>query len=470
MSIRRYAATKDTTVTNAFRENLQTRAVNSNMGESDILEVFSIYGQATTSSVELSRILIYFPIEQILSDRTNKKIGASGSAEFILKLSNAAHSDSTPKKFNLLIHPVSSSWTEGSGLDMESYKDLGPANWLSSSVTGTWNSQGGDYLSQSYEQYFSIGTEDLEVDITSLVESWLTGTLSNNGLIIKLDSTIENSTDSYYTKKFFARGSEYFYKRPWIEARTNDFFSDDRNNFTVSSSLLDSSDNLNTLVLYNRVNGTLKDSAALQSGTLYVSLYSGTYGPVGLPLALHNSSNRIEAGRYSTGIYTASLAVNTEYMYLFDVWHNGSTIEYATGSVIYPQKYTPDFSNDISEYVVNVTNLKSHYKNNETYKFKIFARDKNWDPNNYTVSTSKIDNLVIQQLYYKIYRVSDKLDIIPYGTGSQQHTRLSYDKDGNYFNLDMSIFEVDYSYAIKFGYQYGESFVELPEVFKFRVE
>lgn len=470
MSIRRYGATKDTTITNAFKENLQIRATNANMGESDILEVFSIYGQATTSSIELSRILIEFPIDQILLDRNNKKIGLSGSTQFILKLSNAVHSDSTPKKFNLTINPLSSSWTEGFGLDMESYKDVGVANWISSSATSSWISAGGDYLSQSYSQYFSTGPEDLEIDITSLVESWLTGSIQNNGVIIKLDSAEENSNDSYYTKKFFARGSEYFYKRPWIEARTNDFFSDDRNNFIASSSLLDSIDNLNTLVLYNRVNGVLKDSAALQSGTLYVSLYSGTYGPVGLPLALHNSSNRVEAGRFSTGIYTASIGVDTDFLYLFDVWHNGTNIEYATGSVIYPKKYKPDFSNTITDYVINIVNLKSSYKTNENYKFKVFARDKNWDPNNYTVSTSKIDNLVINDLYYKIYRVSDKLEVIPYGTGSYNHTKLSYDKDGNYFNLDMNLFEPDYSYAIKFGYQYGESFIELSDTFKFRVE
>lgn len=470
MSIRRYSATKDTTITNAFKENLQTRATNSNMGESDILEVFSIYGQASTSSVELSRILIEFPVQQISSDRNNKKIGPSGSTQFILKLSNAPHSDSTPKKFNLTINAVSSSWTEGFGLDMETYKDIGVSNWISASNTSSWNSAGGDFLSNSYIQYFSNGTEDLEIDITAMVESWITGSTSNNGLIIKLDSDAENSTNSFYTKKFFGRGSEYFYKRPWIEARTNDFFSDDRNNFIVSSSLLSSVDNLNTIVLYNRVNGQLKDSPALDSGTLYVSLYSGTYGPVGLPLALHNFSNRIEAGKYSTGVYTASVAVNTDFLYLFDVWHDGSSVEYATGSVIYPKKYKPDFSNTIPEYVVSITNLKSSYKNNENYKFKIFARDKNWEPNSYTVFTNKIDNLAIENLYYKIYRVTDKLEIIPYGTGSLSHTKLSYDKDGNYFNLDMSLFEPDYSYVIKFAYQYGESFIEIQDIFKFRVE
>ena len=56
MGIKRYHALKDTTMTNAFDVALKNRATGSNMGASDILETFSIYGQETTSSTELSRI------------------------------------------------------------------------------------------------------------------------------------------------------------------------------------------------------------------------------------------------------------------------------------------------------------------------------------------------------------------------------------------------------------------------------
>ena len=61
MAIRRYTATKDNTISDAFRSNLNTRATGSNMGFSDSLEVFSIYGQVSSSAGftrERSRILI----------------------------------------------------------------------------------------------------------------------------------------------------------------------------------------------------------------------------------------------------------------------------------------------------------------------------------------------------------------------------------------------------------------------------
>jgi hypothetical protein len=73
---------------------------------------------------------------------------------------------------------------------------------------------------------------------------------------------------------------------------------------------------------------------------------------------------------------------------------------------------------------------------------------------------------------YEIYRVVDDLKIIPYGTGSDLHTQMSFDTSGSYFDLDMQMLEAGYMYGIKFAY-YNNSvgaYVEQPETFKFRVE
>jgi len=42
MAIKRYFASKDNTITNAFKPDLTTRSTASNMGLADVLEVFSI--------------------------------------------------------------------------------------------------------------------------------------------------------------------------------------------------------------------------------------------------------------------------------------------------------------------------------------------------------------------------------------------------------------------------------------------
>jgi hypothetical protein len=101
---------------------------------------------------------------------------------------------------------------------------------------------------------------------------------------------------------------------------------------------------------------------------------------------------------------------------------------------------------------------------------RLFIRDKNWNPNIYTVATTNIETKIIEDAYFKVSRIADDFEVISYGTGSHEHTKLSYDKDGNYFDLDMSMFEKGYSYGIKFLYKNIDRYEEQPELFKFRVE
>ena len=118
MAILRFTASADTTISNAYKPSLSTRASNSNMGASDILEVFSIYGQANTSSVEKSRALIQFQMSDIQAKREAGDIAASGSVSWYLRLFNAEHSETSPSDFTLVVSAVSQSWDEGYGLDM----------------------------------------------------------------------------------------------------------------------------------------------------------------------------------------------------------------------------------------------------------------------------------------------------------------------------------------------------------------
>ena len=187
MAIKRYIATKDNTITNAFKENLSTRGTGSNMGASDILEVFSIYGQNSFSSsasgqntrtTELSRVLLEFPVSgssvgQIYGDRLNNKIPASGSVNFILKISNARHSETVPTNVTFNVQAISASWNEGSGLDMENYLDKDNSNWLKRNSSNFWLEPGGDFHTASYvpgtnfPMYTATlkkGIEDIELD------------------------------------------------------------------------------------------------------------------------------------------------------------------------------------------------------------------------------------------------------------------------------------------------------------------
>ena len=78
MAVKRYFASKDNTITNAFKADLLTRGTGSNMGASDILEAFVIHGQTSASidadNAEQARILIQFPVEDIVTDISNGSV------------------------------------------------------------------------------------------------------------------------------------------------------------------------------------------------------------------------------------------------------------------------------------------------------------------------------------------------------------------------------------------------------------
>ena len=114
------------------------------------------------------------------------------------------------------------------------------------------------------------------MDVTRHVEEWLNNNTGSYGFGVFLTSSLETATTSYYTKKFFARDSQYFLKRPIIEARWNDNRQDDASNFYLSSSLAPADENLNTLFLYNYIKGQLVDIPNLSSDVVTLKLYSGS--------------------------------------------------------------------------------------------------------------------------------------------------------------------------------------------------
>ena len=116
MGIKRYFATADNTITNAFKNDLTTRGTGSNMGASDILEAFVIHGQTTASisalNAEQARVLIKFPVDDILTDISDNVIPSS-SVDYRLVMYNAPHAETTPLSYSLDVVMSSKAW-EGS--------------------------------------------------------------------------------------------------------------------------------------------------------------------------------------------------------------------------------------------------------------------------------------------------------------------------------------------------------------------
>tara|TARA_R110002020_G_scaffold130814_1_gene292556 strand:+ start:1209 stop:2696 length:1488 start_codon:yes stop_codon:yes gene_type:complete len=491
MAIKRYFATKDNTITNAFAENLTTRGTGSNMGAADILETFVIHGQTSASidaeNAEQARSIIEFPISTVSSDMAAGIIpNSSGSLKFYLSLYNAPHGNTLPEDFNLDIVMLSQSWTEGTGLDMDNYSDLGVSNWEQRSTGNFWDQTGAKYhIGNRFDATgsFPTGLENLSVDVSQMVYQWLNSEKNNNGFLIKLPDSIVSGSNSYYTKMFFSRTSEFFYYRPVLEARWNSSRKDNRANFYISSSMVPSADNLNTLFLYNVVRGQLANIPDLASDSLAVSIYSASDAGAGSAFDLDNGSNiatsvtgglLVENGVVRTGIYTASFASTSSFATVYDVWHTGSGGQrrnFYTGSFNPISIETTDHLYD-TQYINTITNLHDSYLKGQKPKLRVFARNKNWKPNIYTVATEDVVPAIIESAYYRLTRTIDSLEIIPFGTGSavNNFTQMSYDVSGNYFELDTNHLESGYSYGIQFVYYLNGEYREQPEVFKFRIE
>ena len=738
MSIKRYVATKDNTITSAFRENLTSRSFKANLGASDILELFSIYGQATSSSVEVTRILSEFPIEAISKDREKNVLPSSGSVSFKLRFFNSEHGQTTPENYEVVAHPILRQWTEGDGLDMESYLNIEASNWLSSSSGVEWHSTGSDYgrsshitssIPMEHTQFLSNGTEDLSIDVTGLVEEWVryyqgdraaasgsinftsnpsvkasgtlefsspipnfeeefniadeeataatfifknvefnagakdgdkfvvgisdnpnaqtvasrtnavfaqafhedgndgrpkvvatytantsvislirnvagtgssnpinvssvrglassgwdydlssqkvritshegltktyyfitgstyslgdnvylkvgsstsntlnalkgrvdsdfnskvitnkTGTsllsltqssqgihgrthlsksvdlsatieaftggkgMPNYGMVLKLSDDYESGGKqrSYYTKKFLARGSHEYLRRPAIEAQWDDSIKDDRSHVAKSSSLAPAAENLNTIFLYNKRRGSYYDIPSTGSN-LVVSLHSApspsSAGEQLVPSAggvTSNSVRHITASRHDVGIYKATFAYTGSQTFLYDVWGkstSGVATTLSTGSGFSIYQDSQDNSYEAPSYVLNITNLKDSYLKDEKTTFRVYTRDKNWQPNVYTKASAMAPVNNIKDLYYKITKVFDNYEVVSYSTGSTpSYSSVSYDSKGSFFSLDMTLLEPNNSYEISFLLKDGPDYLEQPEKFRFRVD
>tara|TARA_R110002020_G_scaffold184541_1_gene381614 strand:- start:34 stop:768 length:735 start_codon:yes stop_codon:yes gene_type:complete len=236
--------------------------------------------------------------------------------------------------------------------------------------------------------------------------------------------------------------------------------------------------------MYNFVRGQLRNIPNVGTGSIFLSVYSGTTAPTGDKIqfpaggdvAATLDTNVTGGYAGSTGVYSASFAFNNSSVTkIFPVWHSGSggenDTEYLTSSAITVNVFDEQRSYPISSYVANITNLQSQYSTNDVAHFRVFMRSKDWNPNIYTVASTEVEPTIIENLYYKVIRAVDEQIVINYGTGSgnQAYTKLSYDASGSYFDMDMSVYETDFSYQISFLVNEGSDYIELKDKFNFRV-
>lgn len=464
MPIKRFYPTKDTTITNAEIISENADAKKSNTGQSDSLEVFRVSSSASPDNYEESKILLKFNPSEISSSAAALDFPLADT-KFYLRLYNVKHDKSTPSAFNVEVGDLENDFDEGHGLDMETYKDLGAANWLSSSVDTLWSTPGGGASTSLGTVYFEEGTEDLLLDITSHVSnSWCTNPIVGSaGLMINLPS----SYTEHYTKKFFSRGTNFHFKKPCLEARWESAVQDNGGNLFKKSSRMSEADNTQSLYFYNWVGDELKNIP--DNHDLYFRAYS-TEADLNADTnnVVNTTATKPAAGIYKVSVPPSAVDGNTHLWYK---WYRSSSI-YLTGNIELRDR---EFSNDYRtpDYNITVNNLKDKYSHSEVANLRLSTRKRDRNLNIYTTSQSSFENDVIENMYYKITRRADGFEAIPYGDGTDgtpKYTKLSYDTAGNYFDFDMSLLEKGFMYEISFIYKIKNQHVEYKNSFKFRVE
>ena len=154
-----------------------------------------------------SRILIKFNLNTISQSIAS---GDIINPKYYLNLS-AIDSNDLPIEYTLYAYPVSESWVNGNGNFNDSPQITTGVSWNYRSgveIGDNWNIPGGTWYSGSgYEasQSFSYSSPDIRMDITDIVNLWISGSIPNNGLILKRSYEDENSSAIFGELKFFGK-------------------------------------------------------------------------------------------------------------------------------------------------------------------------------------------------------------------------------------------------------------------------
>lgn len=185
-----------------------------------------------------SRILMKFDQNQIMAYISTYMSGSPNiSASLGLYLCEAT---SMPVNYTLRALAVSESWDQGTGRFVNSpstangacwsYKDVNFTNWNSASfnsdVTCSYfagNNGGGNWYTDfiATESFNVSSVKDVNIDVSPIVNYWISGSIPNNGFLIKNDDSIEFNSNIVYTLMYFSKDTNTIYP-PYLDLKWDD--------------------------------------------------------------------------------------------------------------------------------------------------------------------------------------------------------------------------------------------------------
>jgi hypothetical protein len=211
-----------------------------NTGLDEILDISNL-NFAVNTNAQVARYLIQFDQSEINNVFNTYVSNSTWDADFKCFIATA---QSINVDYDLKVHAVSGSWGMGTGkyLDQPISTDgtswvwrtyAGGVAWASSgfgaNVTASYsgsNVGGGNwYILPSASQTFTYHSDkDLNVEVTSFVDRWVSGTFDNNGFLVKWEDAIEfNQTKAVQpVLQYYSVDTNTIYP-PVLEIKWNDF-------------------------------------------------------------------------------------------------------------------------------------------------------------------------------------------------------------------------------------------------------
>lgn len=473
--IKTCASISDTYITNKIIAN--KRMINSNVGSAATLDLYKLYGinqVSGSNATELSRLLIKFDLTDLRTLYAQNKLNLTDdSFNATLKLFDVYGGQPTPSQFTIDVFPLSRSFDEGLGRDIIKYSDLDSSNFLSSTYNNLWSISGAyqsgsvpascDYFNLlgstnlKSSQYFSKGTEDLNVDVTTIISATLAQQIPDSGFLISFSNEIESDNKTYFVKRFASRSAYNDTFHPQLIVKYDDSLQDDSQNLEF--------DYDNTINLYNyhfnsltnlysgSINNELTGTNCLQL-KLTTPISGGTY------TTYFGASQATNSGMYLSGTYVSNVFLQASTGSLkqcldvtgsitFDAtWlSNDHTLEYAKEKYTFYKPLRSSTKIDYSQFVVTAMGVRESHKTNEKVTVHVNIFDYKSPMIKLVKSPIQLPGMVIKNSYYQIRDYLTSKTIIPFDT-VYNSTKLSNDDNGMYFDLDMSNLKDQHSYIV----------------------
>lgn len=219
MAIYRIYPEKDTFI---FSET-NTAGLYGNAGKDEILEIGG-YPDAFLDG-QTNRTLIQFATKDI-NYALKTLVAGPYSASLHMYL---ATGQELPQDFSIYGYPISSSWESGFGHRYDAPINLTGATWKYRDSQGNaWTALGGDFITssgitslESTKRFTLTSTYDLDLDLTTAIDLMESGSLTNNGFLLKLQDSLENNTTASVNLKYFGADSNTIFP-PYLEFKWDD--------------------------------------------------------------------------------------------------------------------------------------------------------------------------------------------------------------------------------------------------------